>query len=140
MKIKLYVPYLVWGIALMATLGSLFFQYVLDFPPCALCWYQRIFIYPLVVIIPIGIIARDRLYPIYVLILSLIGIVISMYHNLLYYKIIPEELAPCAVGIPCTTRYITSLGFIDIPFLSLVSFIMIIIGTIMIIKNKNSRI
>src|SRR5690242_19783697 len=98
--------YLAWTTALVATLGSLYFQYVAGFPPCVLCWYQRIAMYPLVLILPIGIFRKDVILPVYVLTLSIIGAGIAIYHNLLYYKIIPESLAPCVQGISCTTKFI----------------------------------
>ena len=78
--------YPAWIIALVATVGSLFFSEVMQLPPCVLCWYQRIAMYPLVIIIGIGIITRDgsRMKN-YALPLCLIGLAISIYHNLLYY-------------------------------------------------------
>lgn len=112
-------------IALTSTLGSLYFSEILKLPPCLLCWYQRIFMYPLVIIFAVGIWKKDKNIPYFALPLSIIGIIIATYHNLLYYKIIPESLAPCTLGISCTTKQIEWLGFITIPFLSLLAFIAI---------------
>lgn len=112
-------------IALTSTLGSLYFSEILKLPPCLLCWYQRIFMYPLVVIFAVGIWKKDKNIPYFALPLSIIGVIIAAYHNLLYYKIIPESLAPCTLGISCTTKQIEWLGFISIPFLSLLAFIAI---------------
>lgn len=124
-KIKLNdaLPYLAWFIALVATVGSLFFSEVMDLPPCVLCWYQRIAMYPLVFIIGTGIILRDVRLKIYALPICLIGLGISVYHNLLYYGIIPESITPCTEGISCTSRQIEWLGFITIPLMALTSFI-----------------
>lgn len=119
--------YLIWVMALLATVGSLYFQYARGFPPCVLCWYQRIAMYPLVVIMPIGIIMKDRLASLYALVLSGIGLVIAVYHNLLYYKILPESAAPCISGFSCTTKFIEWLGFITIPLLSLMALAFIFI-------------
>ncbi len=118
------LPYLAWFIALVATVGSLFFSEVMQLPPCVLCWYQRIAMYPLVVIIGIGIITRDgsRLKS-YALPLCLIGLAISIYHNLLYYGLIPESITPCTEGVSCTSRQIEWLGFITIPLMALTAFI-----------------
>lgn len=135
-RLREYSLHFIWGTALIATIGSLFFQYVLHFPPCALCWYQRIALYPLVLIIPIGLIKNDKVLPIYTFGLSVIGLLMALYHNLLYYKIIPESLAPCIQGVSCTTQYINWLGFIDIPQLSLASFIAIFIASIIAWKGK----
>jgi disulfide bond formation protein DsbB len=121
------LPYLAWIIALLATVGSLFFSEVMELPPCVLCWYQRIAMYPLVLIIGTGIIVRDNRLKIYALPLCLIGLVISIYHNLLYYGIIPESITPCTAGISCTSRQIEWFGFITIPLLALTSFVVIAI-------------
>lgn len=111
--------------ATIATLGSLIFSEILKFPPCILCWYQRIFMYPLVIILAVGIWKKDKNLPYFVLPLSIIGLFISAYHNLLYYKIIPESAAPCTLGISCTTKFIEWFGFVTIPLLSLGAFVSI---------------
>lgn len=122
--------YLVWLQALVAMLGSLFFSEILHFPPCVLCWYQRIAMYPLVLLLPVGILTKDKKVGQYALPLALIGLGVAIYHCLLYYQLIPESLAPCIQGISCTTKYIEWFGFVTIPLLSLVSFLSIIIGLI----------
>ncbi len=111
--------------AVLATIGSLIFSEILKFPPCILCWYQRIFMYPLVIILAVGIWKKDKNIPFFVLPLSIIGLLISIYHNLLYYNIIPESSAPCTLGISCTTKFIEWFGFITIPFLSMMAFLSI---------------
>ena len=111
--------------AVVAMSGSLFFSEIMKLPPCLLCWYQRICMYPLVAILAIGIWKKDKSLPFFVLPLSIIGTIIAVYHNLLYYKIIPENLAPCTLGISCTTRQIELFGFITIPLLSLLAFLLI---------------
>ncbi len=136
--IRPYLIYIVWVTALAAMIGSLYFQYVQNFTPCTLCWYQRIFIYPLVFIVPIGIIKKDRAISLYTVTLSALGTIIAIYHNLLYYKIIPETIAPCITGVSCTTRYIDWLGFVDIPFLSLISFLIILVCSIIILRHKTN--
>lgn len=118
-------PYLAWLIALVATVGSLFFSEVMELPPCVLCWYQRIAMYPLVLVIGAGIVMRDAKLKSYALPLTLVGLAISVYHNLLYYGILPESIAPCKQGISCTTAQIEWLGFITIPLLALSAFVLI---------------
>ena len=120
---KTYLLYVAWIIALVATVGSLFFSEVMQLPPCVLCWYQRIAMYPLVLIIGAGIIMRDAKLKSYALPLCLIGLAISIYHNLLYYGIIPESIAPCTQGISCTTVQLQWFGFITIPLMALTAFI-----------------
>lgn len=120
-----FLPYLAWIIALISMVGSLFFSEVMNLPPCVLCWYQRIAMYPLVLTIGIGIITRDARMKSYALPLCLIGLAISIYHNLLYYGILPESIAPCTQGISCTSRQIEWLGFITIPLMALAAFVSI---------------
>lgn len=114
-------------VALVSTLGSLFFSEVMMLPPCLLCWYQRICMYPLVVIFLSGLIPLDRSVLKYSLPLAAIGWIIAFYHNLLYFKILPESAAPCVQGISCTTVQIQWLGFITIPLLALTGFSLILI-------------
>ncbi|OUR94242.1 disulfide bond formation protein B [Halobacteriovorax marinus] len=123
-----------WITAATATLGSLFFSEIAEFPPCSLCWYQRIFMYPLVFILLVGLFPLDKLVYKYAAPFAFIGLIISIYHNLLQLEIIPETMAPCLEGIPCSGIYIEWLGFITIPFLSFVAFA--IIFTLMIILSR----
>ena len=113
---------LAWIQAVLALVGSLFFSLVMELPPCDLCWYQRICIYPLIIIIGVGIIRKDRNFLYYALPLAVIGWFFALYHNLLYYHIIPESFAPCRLGVSCTTHYYEWFGFVSIPLLSFVSF------------------
>lgn len=125
-------------IATTSTIGSLVFSEILNFPPCVLCWYQRIAMYPLVIILAVGIWKKDKNLPYLVLPFSLIGLIIASYHNLLYYNILPESTAPCTLGVSCTTKYIEWLGFVTIPLLSLLSFLAITILMIMYKKYQNN--
>lgn len=111
-----------WAQALVATLGSLYFSEVMLLTPCMLCWYQRIAMYPLVVVLGVGLLLRERRIRLYVLPLSLTGFAISLFHNLLYFGIIPESVQPCRSGVSCTARQIEWLGFITIPLMALVAF------------------
>jgi disulfide bond formation protein DsbB len=123
-----------WLVASVATLGSLFFSEVMMFPPCVFCWYQRICMYPLVVILSAGLFPVSKSVIKFSVPLALIGWVIAVYHNLLYYKILPESAAPCVRGISCTTVYIEWLGFITIPLLSFLAFSAILI--LLFLTNK----
>lgn len=125
--IKNNALYGAFAIALMAMVGSLYFSEVLKFLPCLLCWYLRIATYPLVVTIGYAIYKKNRDLVMPSIILTGAGLLVSIYHNLLYYKFLPEAAAPCTAGVSCTSRYIHSLGFIDIPFLGLVGVVSILI-------------
>lgn len=115
--------YLAWTAALAGTLGSLFFSEVMELPPCALCWYQRIAMYPLVIILAVGIVRRDQNLKAYALPFSVIGLGIAIYHNLLYYGVIAAGITPCSEGVPCTAVQIEWLGFLTIPLMGLAGFL-----------------
>ena len=124
-------------IATTSTLGSLYFSEILRLTPCIVCWYQRITMYPLIIIFIVGIWKKDKNTHLFALPLSISGLLISFYHNLLYYKIIPESTAPCTLGISCTTKQIEWFGFLTIPLLSLLAFSTITI--LMILHKTNSH-
>ena len=126
-------------ISLVATAGSLFFSEVMKLPPCVLCWYQRIGMYPLVLIFSLALLKGAKDSALYGLALSLVGLVISLYHNLLYYKIIPESITPCTEGISCTSMQIEWLGFVTIPLLAFMAFLLISISCILILKSERSH-
>jgi len=92
--------------------------------------------YPLVYILAVGIVTADRQLPYYCLPLSITGLLIAVYHNLLYYHVISESIVPCTAGISCTTRQIEWFGFITIPLLSLVAFT---ITTVLLLLYKKEE-
>lgn len=112
-------------VALMAMLGSLFFSDVLGYPPCILCWYQRIAMYPLVLIFGTALWRGDQSGFRYAAPLIVIGLLIAAYHNLLYYEFIPDSITPCKQGISCTSKQVEILGFLTIPLMSFLSFIVL---------------
>ncbi len=107
--------------AVASTVGSLYYSEVMKFPPCTLCWYQRICIYPLVVIFGAALLTDDNRHWKYSLPLLLIGLALAIYHNLLYFGVIAQELIPCTGSISCSTRQLELFGFITIPLLALMS-------------------
>lgn len=117
-----FLLYIAWVTVLLSVVGSLFFSEVMQLPPCVLCWYQRIAMYPLLLIIGTGIVTRDARMKIYALPFALIGLALAVYHNLLYYGFIPESITPCAEGVPCNAVQIELLGFITIPIMGLAAF------------------
>ncbi len=128
--------FLAFLVSLIATLGSLFFSEIMNFIPCSLCWYQRIFMYPLVFIFLINLLFPDDKIFKYSFPLVFIGWIISIYHNLLMFKIIPENLSPCVQGIPCSVDYLNWFGFITIPLLSFFAYTIILILLIISKKGK----
>jgi disulfide bond formation protein DsbB len=115
-----------WIVAAVATLGAIFFGEVMQLPTCALCWYQRIFMFPLAIILPIGLFPFDRKVLIYALPLAVLGWLFAAFHLLLVAGLIPEDIQPCTQGVPCSETVIEWFGFVTIPLLSAVAFSVII--------------
>ncbi len=132
------ILFLCWLVASVSAMGSLFFSYVMEFAPCVLCWYQRIFLFPLVIILAVGLFPFDKSAVKYGLPLAIAGWLTALYHNLLYGGIIPESIQPCSQGVSCTEEYIELFGFLSIPMLSLLSFT-IIITLLIIFKRRISK-
>lgn len=117
--------YFAWAGSLLATLGSLAFSELMHLPPCVLCWYQRSMMYPLLIVLTVGIVRKDKGVLWYAWPLVIIGWLVALYHNLLYYQILPEAIAPCQAGISCTSVKLQWFGFLDIPLMSLLGFTLI---------------
>lgn len=111
-----------WLIASAATLGALFFSEVMELPPCVLCWYQRVFMFPLVLLLPLGLFPFDPKVVRYAFPLALAGTAIAALHVLLVAGIVPESITPCTRGVPCSETQIAWFGFVTIPLLSLLAF------------------
>lgn len=129
-----------WLVAITATLGSLYFSEIREFVPCELCWYQRILMYPLSIILGIATFKNDLNIKVYVLPLTIIGLSISIFHYL--EQKVPgfAEIKPCVNGVPCNTQYINWLGFITIPFLAGTAFILITVAMILIRRQGKEDI
>lgn len=123
--------YLYFGflITSLATVGSLFLSEVMKLPPCDLCWYQRSFIYPQMVIFGIAMWKNDRSITRYVLPLSGIGILIGIYHNLLQLN--PTVLPCTSSAVSCATKQIELYGFDVIPVLSVFAYATLVILTLL---------
>lgn len=114
-----------WGVALTATLGALFLGEVMGMTPCVLCWYQRIAMFPLAVILFMGLTPFDARCIRYAMPLVAAGVLIAAYHCLLFWDVIPEGLVPCSKGASCKSAELQVAGFIPIPLLSLLAFVLI---------------
>jgi len=110
----------------------------MNFSPCVLCWYQRICLFPLVLILFIGLFSFDKSVVKFALPLALVGWFIALYHNLLYSGIIPESIQPCSQGVSCTEDYISQFGIFTIPMLSLMAFSTIVV-LLFILKRRLSK-
>lgn len=124
----------IWVVSLTATMGSLYFSEIRGYEPCELCWIQRIFMYPLVIILGIAYIQRNARIAVTTATLSIIGGAISLYHYSLQKVDFLSENAPSCGRVSCTGEYINLLGFITIPFLALIAFILIATSSLLVIK------
>lgn len=118
--------WLAWVVALVTMLGSLYFSDVAGFVPCKLCWYQRIAMYPLAVVLLVAAVRRDRSVWVYVVPVAAIGAAISTYHTQL--QAFPDQASGfCTLEAPCTERYVWEFGFVSLPFMALSAFAFIIV-------------
>ncbi len=111
-----------WLMATVSALGSLFFSEVMELPPCSLCWYQRIFMFPLPIILLRGLFPFDVQVVRYALPIAAVGWGIALYHTLLQLGVIPETVAPCRQGVSCSSAQLELFGLVSIPMLSLLAF------------------
>jgi disulfide bond formation protein DsbB len=111
-----------WLIALLAAAGALFLGEVLGMTPCVLCWYQRIAMFPLVLILGLALLEPDGRGVRYALPLAWAGWGIALYHCLLFWGVVSEGLAPCGKGPSCADANVQMAGLVPIPLLSLIAF------------------
>ncbi len=104
------------AIAAVSTAGSLYYSGVAGYPPCEMCWYQRICMYSLVAVLAVAVVRRDRRGGWYALPLALAGLAVSVYHYQL--QLFPGQGSTCDVRAPCTARWVESFGFMTIPFMA----------------------
>lgn len=131
--------YFAWIINIVSFAGSMYFSNVMMLPPCVLCWFQRICIFPMSIILAVGFLKKDKNVLWYALPLVCIGWIISLYHNLLYYKIIQEAITMCTSGISCTSKQIEYLGFITIPLMAFTSLTLTLICLILFYRNSKKE-
>jgi disulfide bond formation protein DsbB len=116
-----------WIVALVTTLGSLYFSEVANFLPCNLCWYQRIAMYPLAVILLVGAARRDWGVRWYAVPMAAIGACISTYHFLIERFPSLESSTVCGLAVPCNFIWFKELGFVTLPYMALSAFLLIIV-------------
>lgn len=113
-------------VAVLATASSLYLSEIAGLEPCRYCWMQRIFMYPMAVILPIAIFRRDFAVRIYGFALAGIGLAISVYHS--YLQLFPPPGGSCDPSNPCTLTLVKALGFFTIPMMTGMCFVAIIIS------------
>ncbi|MBE9607907.1 disulfide bond formation protein B [Chitinilyticum piscinae] len=116
-----------WLLAAASSLGALFFGEVLGYAPCTLCWYQRIAMFPLAIMLPLALFPLDLRVVRYALPLAAGGLLLAGYHWLLQLGIIAETASPCFKGSNCAEVSVSWFGFVTLPLLSLLAFSLITI-------------
>ncbi|SFA81662.1 disulfide bond formation protein DsbB [Lentibacillus halodurans] len=125
----------IWAQALVATLGSLFFSEIMGYVPCELCWIQRILMYPLVIIYGTALIKKDLNIALPGLILSGIGMLVSIYHYFIQKLPALQDAGDACGVVPCNTEYVNYFGFVTIPFLASTAFIIIFVLHLLLLKR-----
>ncbi|QDP39737.1 disulfide oxidoreductase [Radiobacillus deserti] len=133
------ILFIIWAQSVVAMLGSLFFSEVMHFIPCELCWYQRILMYPLVIMYGYAVVKKDMRFAFPGVLMSGIGMFVSTYHYILQKVPALREAGESCGIIPCTTEYINVFGFITIPFLALVAFIIIFFLHVTLLVQQRRR-
>ena len=138
MKKEWTLMLMAWLVATTATLGALFIGEVMGMTPCVLCWYQRIFMFPIAIVLGIACFTDDRRGAVYALALALGGLAMAGYHTLLVAGLIPKAWVPCSAGVSCADQKLEILNGVQIPWLSLAAFLALVILLVVYLR-KSSR-
>lgn len=135
MKNKQNYLFVVFTVSLVAVMGSLFFSEVLKYEPCKMCWYQRLFMYPIVLISAYGLLMKEYKIKILIMVMSFVGFILSSIHySMQKFGMFSDTSKACGL-IPCTNIYIDWFGFITIPFLAGTAFVIIFAVSLIGIKR-----
>jgi disulfide bond formation protein DsbB len=132
-----HAPALALVVATVTTLGSLYYSEIVGYIPCELCWFQRICMYPLVAILAVGVIRRDRAVVWYAAPLVVVGAPVSLYHWLVERVPAIAEGSSCSVFAPCSVPFFEELGYITLAFMALSSFLLI--GALLVTAVASDR-
>ena len=126
-----------WLLAVSATGGALFIGEVMGMAPCVLCWYQRIAMFPLALLLGMAFYSDDRRGAVYALPLALAGAAVAGYHSLLVAGLVPKAWVPCGAGVSCADQKLDILYGIELPWLSLVAFIAIAVSLSLFLRKTD---
>lgn len=120
-----------WLLAVTATAAALFLGEVMGMAPCQLCWFQRVFMFPLAIVLGLAAFGEDRRGAVYGLALALPGAAVAAYHSALIAGWVPQWWIPCGAGPSCSDQSLAIFGGIQLPWLSLGAFVAIglLLGT-----------
>jgi disulfide bond formation protein DsbB len=129
--------FVAWIVAIVTTLGSLYYSEHAGYLPCELCWYQRILMYPLVIVLGVGWLRRDAKVWMTAAPFVVIGAPLSLYHWLVERVPSFAETSSCSIVAPCTAPYFEKLGFVTLAWMCLSSFLLI--GTLLALSVASQR-
>jgi len=117
---------LMFAVAAAAMASSLYYSEVANFTPCELCWFQRIAMYPLAVLLLVSIVSRSRMDSKYIVTLAAVGLAVSIYHYQL--QLFPDQAQICTGGVvSCTVKFVDEFGFVSIPFMAGAGFVTVLL-------------
>ena len=135
------INWLIFGASITAVVFSLTYSEIVGYPPCDLCWYQRIFMYPQAILAFCAMLKKDKNIVSYLLPLSIAGIVVSFYHSLVHWRVISGSFLACTSSLtaPCAKVYVLEYGYVTIPFMAFTVFAYLIGISIIYYKARNAR-
>ncbi len=135
-----YVLSLLFFTSMSALVGSLLYSNIAGFPPCELCWIQRIFMYPQALLSFMAMIWKDKSMVVYLFPLTVLGTVVSFYHSLANWGWGGSLIECAAVGGECSKVYVLEYGYITIPFMAFTTFVYLLLISVIYYKSTNERI
>jgi disulfide bond formation protein DsbB len=133
-------PVLALVVATVTTAGSLYYSEIVGYIPCELCWYQRVCMYPLVAILAVGVLRRDRSVVWYAAPFVVFGAPVSLYHWLVERIPSLAESSSCSVFVPCSVPYFEELGYITLSFMALSAFLLVgALLAVTLVHDRSSR-
>jgi hypothetical protein len=124
-------------VAVVTTLGSLYYSEIAGYLPCELCWYQRICMYPLAAILAVGVLRKDRAVFWYAAPFVAVGAPLALYHWLVERVPSLAESSSCSVFVPCSVPYFEELGYVTLAFMDMSAFL--VIGALLLLGRANDR-
>lgn len=135
-----YVLELIFFSSMSALVGSLLYSNVAGFPPCELCWIQRIFMYPQALLSFMAMIWKDKRMVTYLFPMSVLGGIVAFYHSLTNWGLEGTLLGCTSVGGECSRVYVLEYGYITIPFMALTTFAYLLLISVIYFKSTKERI
>lgn len=151
-KVVVYVKHFLYqngllcalGVAVLSTISPLIYTHVYYFLPCTLCWYQRIFMFPLVIILFLMLKRKEYGNKLYVYVLSVIGLGIGVYHYISQqlhsrYNIVTSDCEAIGMAKSCSEYYFIEFGYVTIPLMAMTGFILVLFFTYFAQKQETPQ-